>query len=101
MKRLLALLLLTLAGCASTTLVDRAPPAARQQERPLKPSSDVIWQDGHWAWDADAELWYWVSGTWASEQPGKIWIPGYWDPVETDGGRKWQWVEARWEDTAE
>jgi hypothetical protein len=98
MRRLLLGLGLLLSACASGAIVDRKPPPPKQEERPLKPSSDVIWQDGHWAYDSSADHFYWVSGLWARPQRNRIWIAGYWEAVDTDQGQGWQWVEARWED---
>jgi hypothetical protein len=34
---------------------------------------------GYWAWDPDANDYYWVPGTWVeAPEPGFLWTPGYW-----------------------
>lgn len=103
MKRALLGLLLGFAlacgGCASQSdvIVERDPPDPKEESRGRKPGSDVFWKSGHWAWDAKANHFYWVTGGWAPDRPGRFWIPGYWEPVKEEGKSGWRWVEPRWE----
>jgi hypothetical protein len=98
MRRLLLALALV-AGCAtSSPLVSQAPPAAQAEQPSSKPAPHVFWQHGHWAWNAEKQLYFWDAGGWAPERAGEVWIPGYWTRVEDQGKvQGWRWVEPRWE----
>lgn len=91
-------LLLPLAGCSATSpVIARKPPEPLKEEQTRKPGADVFWQDGHWAWSGSKQQYYWVAGSWAQEQRGWVWIPGYWEPVDEQGKRLgWRWTEPRW-----
>ena len=55
------------------------PPELPVYEQPICPGDGYIWTPGYWAWDDDAQDYYWVPGTWVlAPQPGFLWTPGYW-----------------------
>src|SRR5579872_906222 len=56
-----------------------APPEIPQYDQPPCPEDGYLWQPGYWAWDPDAQDYYWVPGVWvAPPQPGFLWTPCYW-----------------------
>jgi len=56
-----------------------APPALPVYVQPACPTDGYLWQPGYWAWDNDAEDYYWVPGVWvAPPNPGLLWTPAYW-----------------------
>jgi hypothetical protein len=56
-----------------------APPPLPVYEQPICPGDGYIWTPGYWAWDDDAQDYYWVPGTWVlAPQVGYLWTPGYW-----------------------
>ena len=92
---LLAAPLLLLTACVSSqVVVDKPPPAPKSEARGKKPSGDVFWKDGHWAWDGGSRHFYWVSGGWAAPREGRIWQNAYWEPI---GAGKYRWVPERWD----
>jgi len=61
-----------------------APPALPVYVQPACPTDGYLWQPGYWAWDNDAQDYYWVPGVWvAPPNPGLLWTPAYWG---YDGG---------------
>ncbi len=58
---------------------DIPPPPLPVYDQPPLPGPGYIWTPGYWAWDDDAEDYYWVPGTWVEPpEPGLLWTPGYW-----------------------
>lgn len=56
-----------------------APPALPVYVQPACPRDGFLWQPGYWAWDNDAQDYYWVPGVWvAPPNPGVLWTPAYW-----------------------
>ncbi|NLL82843.1 MAG: BcpO-related WXXGXW repeat protein [Lentisphaerae bacterium] len=77
-------------------VVPVAPPRVVIDEAPdERPSSAAVWIAGYWAWDAERNLYIWVSGCWRVVPAGKKWVAGYWS--ETDQG--WIWTAGYWGDT--
>lgn len=86
---------LCLFGCGTPeVLVDRPPPAPKEERRGRKPPGDVFWKSGRWEWDAEAQHFYWVGGEWANPRPGRIWQNAYWEPAP---GGKYRRVPERWD----
>jgi len=87
MKRLLYLSLFALLGLglfkpalAQVEIsVEFAPPALPEYDQPQCPEDGDTWVPGYWAWDADAQDYFWVPGTWvAAPEPGYLWTPAWW-----------------------
>jgi hypothetical protein len=56
-----------------------APPDLPVYEQPICPEEGYIWTPGYWAWDDEADDYYWVPGTWVlAPEVGFLWTPGYW-----------------------
>jgi len=56
-----------------------APPPLPVVEQPVAPGDGYIWTPGYWAWDDDAQDYYWVEGQWVmAPETGMLWTPGYW-----------------------
>jgi hypothetical protein len=100
-----------------------APPPARPESRPPRPSAHAEWIAGYWTWATDEAEWLWLAGRWrvppedvATDQtvhapspppaprtepapppPTRsrllVWIPGYW---QWDG-RTFVWVTGNWQ----
>lgn len=75
-------------------IVPRQPPEPIEELPPdVRPDGrQVEWISGYWAWDDDADDFFWVSGIWREIPQGFRWLPGYWNQV--DGG--FQWVSGTW-----
>ncbi len=75
-------------------VVPRQPPEPIEELPPdVRPDGrQVEWISGYWAWDDDADDFFWVSGIWREVPQGFRWLPGYWNQV--DGG--FQWVSGTW-----
>lgn len=59
-----------------------APPALPVYVQPACPTDGYLWQPGYWAYDQDANDYYWVPGVWiAPPNPGLLWTPCYWGYV--------------------
>ena len=100
-----------------------APPPARPESPPPRPSAHAEWIAGYWTWVTDEAEWLWLAGRWrvppedvATDQtvhapspppaprtepppppPTRsrqlVWIPGYW---QWDG-RTFVWVTGNWQ----
>jgi hypothetical protein len=79
----------------ATPVINKKPPEPIPEMPPdQKPEGDKVeWMSGYWAWDADRKDYIWVSGFWRTAPPGRAWVPGHWQPVDSDG---WQWVPGFW-----
>src|ERR1700742_1600375 len=56
-----------------------APPELPVYVQPPCPTDGYLWQPGYWAYDQDANDYYWVPGVWiAPPSPGLLWTPCYW-----------------------
>ncbi|HSY28651.1 MAG TPA: hypothetical protein VK832_14175, partial [Burkholderiaceae bacterium] len=68
--------------------VNIAPPALPVYVQPPIPDDGYMWTPGYWSWDADANDYYWVPGTWVpAPYVGALWTPGYWG--WNDGSYVW------------
>lgn len=100
MRRILLMAALMLSACtASNPIVDAEPPPAKVDEPTARPGADMYWRSGHYAWDGDKQIHYWINGTWEPSRPGYLWFPGEWEPVDDSGGQRlgWRWVDERWQ----
>jgi hypothetical protein len=89
-----AFVLLSATAMAQSTVViaPAAPPAVRTEIIPAAPSTDVVWQPGHWVWNG--AQYAWVSGVYvARPRPQVAWVPGHWD----QGPNGWTWVDGFWQ----
>ncbi len=89
-----AFVLLSATAMAQSTVViaPSAPPAIREEMVPPAPSTDVVWQSGHWSWNGAQYIW--VSGVYvARPRPQVAWVPGHWD--QSPNG--WTWVDGYWQ----
>ena len=70
-------------------LVSQAPPSPIEEIPPEEqPEGEyVIWIDGYWSWDDEANSFIWVSGIWRDVPPNREWVPGYW--LSTPTGSQW------------
>ena len=69
------------------------PPALPVYAQPICPGPGYIWTPGYWAYDYDAEDYFWVPGTWVlAPEPGFLWTPGYWGW----GGGFYVWHAGYW-----
>jgi hypothetical protein len=50
--------------------VDRAPPPARIEMVPARPSPEAVWVDGEWIWRRG--LWAWLPGRWVLPPAGAV-----------------------------
>jgi hypothetical protein len=56
-----------------------APPPLPVYLQPACPGLGYIWTPGYWAWDPDADQYYWVPGAWVvAPEVGFLWTPGWW-----------------------
>ena len=55
------------------------PPELVTYDQPPIPGPGYLWTPGYWAWDDNANDYYWVAGDWVEPpQAGLYWTPGYW-----------------------
>ena len=74
--------------------VKSAPPPAKQEVKPPRPSSQHVWVAGAWAWNEVDDTWEWREGAWQVPPKGHVWVdanyevrgegtvvytPGYWE----------------------
>lgn len=60
-----------------------APPPLLVYEQPVCPTEGYLWTPGYWAYDNDANDYYWVNGLWVPPpRIGFLWTPGYWGFVD-------------------
>jgi hypothetical protein len=56
-----------------------APPPLPVCVQPAYPGAGYIWTPGYWAWDTDANDYYYVPGAWVlSPEVGLLWTPCWW-----------------------
>lgn len=56
-----------------------APPPLPVYVQPPCPEPDLMWVPGYWAYDYDAQSYYWVPGAWVpAPYEGALWTPPYW-----------------------
>jgi hypothetical protein len=59
--------------------VNIAPPPLPVYVQPACPDVGYVWTPGYWAWDTDANDYYWVPGAWVlAPEVGLLWTPGWW-----------------------
>jgi hypothetical protein len=79
MALLLSVLSVTAAHAGVFISVTVAPPVLPVYEQPPCPEPDLIWTPGYWAYDYDAQSYYWVPGAWVpAPYEGALWTPPYW-----------------------
>ena len=75
----LSLVIATSAHAGVFISVRFAPPALPIYVQPPCPEPNLIWTPGYWAYDYDAEQYYWVPGAWVpAPYEGALWTPPYW-----------------------
>lgn len=82
------------------TYIPLPPPQLLEDQAPAQPGADYFWNRGHWSFDADAQQYNWVTGSWEQMDPyfylasahyvwqpeGYVFIPAFWEwPVENRG----------------
>ena len=91
----LSLVLATSAHAGVFISVTFAPPALPVYVQPPCPEPNLIWTPGYWAYDYDAEQYYWVPGAWVPvPYEGALWTPPYWgwdDDVYVFHPGYWGW----------
>jgi hypothetical protein len=65
--------------------VDQAPPPARVELVPVRPSELAVWVDGEWIWRRGR--WAWLTGRWVAPPTGAVFSP--WVFVRGADGRLW------------
>jgi hypothetical protein len=72
-----------------------APPPLRYEPVPPPPRRGeiVIWQPGHWQWEARRHDWAWIPGAYV-ERPYRnaAWEPGHWIARH----HEWVWIPGHW-----
>jgi WXXGXW repeat (2 copies) len=71
-------------------IVDRAPPAPRDERVPAA-RRGYAWTPGYWDWRSNRHVW--VRGNWVRERRGYEYRPHQW--VERDG--RWNLERGRWD----
>jgi YXWGXW repeat-containing protein len=91
-----------LAGCASVVPAPAVhaaalaapypPPPKRAEIPPSPPSTDSLWEAGHWTWTG--ATFAWTPGSYLQRpKPTANWLPGYW--VQDTSG--WIWNDGHWQ----
>ncbi|MBV9828248.1 MAG: YXWGXW repeat-containing protein [Alphaproteobacteria bacterium] len=78
---------------STVVLAPTAPPAPQIETAPPAPAPTAVWQEGHWSWNPERQLYVWMHGHYA--EPPRVhaaWLPGRF--VERPGG--WVWEEGHW-----
>lgn len=76
---LLSVISVTAAHAGVFVSVTVAPPVLPVYEQPPCPEPDLMWMPGYWAYDYDAQSYYWVPGAWVPAPfQGALWTPPYW-----------------------
>ena len=71
-----------------------APPPARVEVQPARPSSGHVWIAGHWAWRGGRH--FWAPGHWSLPPGGGYgWVAARWENV----GGQWMFYEGHWQRT--
>ena len=73
--------------------VDQAPPPARVEIVPTRPSAATVWVDGEWIWRRGR--WAWLTGRWVAPPSGAVFRP--WVVVRGADGRLWS-APGTWHD---
>jgi hypothetical protein len=73
--------------------VERAPPPARVEVLPLRPTPEAVWVDGQWIWHR--ARWAWLLGRWVQPPPGAVYSP--WVFVRAPDGKLW-YAPGTWRD---
>ena len=75
--------------------VDQAPPPARVEIVPARPSALAVWVDGEWIWRRGR--WAWLTGRWVTPPPGARFCA--WVFVRGTDGRLWS-APGTWRDAS-
>lgn len=86
-----ALMVLTLAGCATTPRSERIPPRVRGSDIVFERVPGQVWIEPRWEFDGNE--WRWQRGRYVSARPGFVYRQGYWD----NSGTRWVYQEGGWE----
>lgn len=73
-------------------VLSKSPPPSREEKPPAKNEPGLIWIHGYWSWDREIEDFQWVCGVFRLPPPGQTWVPGY-GKLNGDG---WFWVPGMW-----
>jgi hypothetical protein len=80
---------------AALERVDHAPPPARVEILPARPTPEAVWVDGEWLWHRGR--WAWLLGRWVTPPQGAVYAP--WVFVRGPDGTLWYapgaWRDAR------
>jgi hypothetical protein len=79
----------------SLVQVDQAPPPARVEIVPARPTELATWVDGEWIWRRGR--WAWLTGRWVSPPPGAVFAA--WVFVRGADGRLWS-APGMWRDAS-
>lgn len=74
------------------TYLSKSPPAPINELIPEKPTDDVIWIPGYWAWIDSKQDFAWVCGVWRRPPPDHYWISGKWYKMN----KGWVWAKGFW-----
>jgi hypothetical protein len=75
---------------AATFRVGIAPPVARIEVRPMQPTRNHFWMEGHWGWNGASHIW--TPGRWEVQRVGHVWIGPRW----SHRGGYWHFVPGHW-----
>ncbi|MGV7207973.1 YXWGXW repeat-containing protein [Oxalobacteraceae bacterium A2-2] len=79
----------TLPASSAVIIVEKAPPAPREEAVPA-PRRGYVWVPGYWDWRGHRHVW--VKGTWVRERRGYVYHQPQW--VERNG--HWEMRRGSW-----
>ena len=80
------------AGDVMAMVAPYPPPPERAEIPPSPPSTDALWQGGHWSWKGVNYIW--IRGSYLRRPtPTANWMPGYWDQDPCG----WIWTDGHWQ----
>ena len=75
--------------------VKTAPPKAKAETVPAKPSPKHIWKRGAWEWNEETDAWEWKAGAWVVPPSGYIWVTA---TYEAQGDDSVIYTPGHWEE---